>query len=242
MKKQIILLAISILGAFSLHAQEINKSLTQSKKEVNSQPRKGTDWNKQPIGYVFGGVGGGDIVSTEEVEGSSYMSTGLDWRVGMSRYYNRWGWGVLVQQFRVKETMSLTDGFQTMEMKDVGRLLYIAPQFTGRWVLGEKLTIYGAVGWGWLRYKETLKADGLGKINATANALGGNFTMGLEYRLSSVIGLSVDAGLVGGEIGKPKVDNDELQAAVNELYTGKMDATRLYATVGAHIYIWKKKR
>ena len=57
MKNQIILLAISILGAFSLHAQEINKSLTQSKKEVNSQPRKGTDWNKQPIGYVFGGVG-----------------------------------------------------------------------------------------------------------------------------------------------------------------------------------------
>lgn len=100
MKKQIILLAISILGAFSLHAQEINKSLTQSKKEVNSQPRKGTDWNKQPIGYVFGGVGVGHIVSTEEVEGSSYMSTGLDWRVGMSRYYNRWGWGVLVQQFR----------------------------------------------------------------------------------------------------------------------------------------------
>ena len=45
MKKQIILLAISILGVFSLHAQEINKSLTQSKKEVNSQPRKGTDWN-----------------------------------------------------------------------------------------------------------------------------------------------------------------------------------------------------
>ena len=242
MKNQIILLAISILGAFSLHAQEINKSLTQSKKEVNSQPRKGTDWNKQPIGYVFGGVGVGHIVSTEEVEGSSYMSTGLDWRVGMSRYYNRWGWGVLVQQFRAKETMSLTDGFQTMEMKDVGRLLYIAPQFTGRWVLGEKLTIYGAVGWGWLRYKETLKADCLGKINATANALGGNFTMGLEYRLSSVIGLSVDAGLVGGEIGKPKVDNDELKAAVNELYTGKMDATRLYATVGAHIYIWKKKR
>ena len=55
-----------------------------------------------------------------------------------------------------------------------------------------------------------------------------SLTIGLEYRLSSVIGLSVDAGLVGGEIGKPKVDNDELQAAVNELYTGKMDASRLY--------------
>ena len=41
---------------------------------------------------------------------------------------------------------------------------------------------------------------------------------------------------------KMYVDNDDLQAAVNELYTGKMDATRLYATVGAHIYIWKKKR
>ena len=52
----------------------------------------------------------------------------------------------------------------------------------------------------------------------------------------------MDAGLVGGEIGKPKVDNDELQAAMDELYTGKMNASRLYATVGAHIYIWKKKR
>ena len=38
MKNQIILLAISILGAFSLHAQEINKSLTQSKKDVLSLP------------------------------------------------------------------------------------------------------------------------------------------------------------------------------------------------------------
>ena len=57
MKKQIILLAISILGAFSLHAQEINEGLVQSKQEVISQPRKGTDWNKQPIGYVFAGAG-----------------------------------------------------------------------------------------------------------------------------------------------------------------------------------------
>ena len=56
MKKQIILLAISILGAFSLHAQEINEGLVQSKQEVISQPRKGTDWNKQPIGYVFAGA------------------------------------------------------------------------------------------------------------------------------------------------------------------------------------------
>ena len=32
MKKQIILLAISILGVFSLHAQEINKSLTSIQK------------------------------------------------------------------------------------------------------------------------------------------------------------------------------------------------------------------
>ncbi len=101
MKKQIILLVISILGAFSLHAQEINKSLTQSKKEVNSQPRKGTDWNKQPIGYVFGGVGVGHIVSTEEVEGSSYMSTGLDWRVGMSRYVGSVGAAVSRQRDNV---------------------------------------------------------------------------------------------------------------------------------------------
>lgn len=61
MKKQIILLAISILGAFSLHAQEINEGLVQSKQEVISQPHKGTDWNKQPIGYVFVGAGIGYI-------------------------------------------------------------------------------------------------------------------------------------------------------------------------------------
>lgn len=35
MKKQIILLAISILGAFSLHAQEINEGLVQSKQELS---------------------------------------------------------------------------------------------------------------------------------------------------------------------------------------------------------------
>ena len=108
MKKQIILLAISILGAFSLHAQEINEGLVQSKQEVISQPHKGTDWNKQPIGYVFAGAGIGYIPSVEKVEGlaaSNYV-TGLDWRVGMSRYYKRWGWGVLVQQFRSKQSVA----------------------------------------------------------------------------------------------------------------------------------------
>lgn len=82
MKKQIILLAISILGAFSLHAQEINEGLVQSKQEVISQPRKGTDWNKQPIGYVFAGAGIGYIPSVEKVEGlaaSNYV-TGLESR------------------------------------------------------------------------------------------------------------------------------------------------------------------
>ena len=244
MKKQIILLAISILGAFSLHAQEINEGLVQSKQEVISQPHKGTDWNKQPIGYVFAGAGIGYIPSVEKVEGlaaSNYV-TGLDWRVGMSRYYNRWGWGVLVQQFRSKQSVAFYDGVRAMAMDDIGRLLYIAPQFTGRWILGEKLTIYGAIGWGWLRYKETVKGSGLGELSGTANALGGNFTVGLEYRLSSVVGMSVDLGLIGGEIGKLKVDNTGLQAAIDETYTGKMDVTRLYATVGAHIYIWKKKR
>ena len=81
MKEQIILLAISILGAFSLHAQEINEGLVQSKQEVISQTRKGTDWNKQPIGYVFAGAGIGYIPSVEKVEGlaaSNYV-TGLDW-------------------------------------------------------------------------------------------------------------------------------------------------------------------
>lgn len=147
MKKQIILLAISILGAFSLHAQEINEGLVQSKQEVISQPRKGTDWNKQSIGYVFAGQGIGYIPSVEKVEGlaaSNYV-TGLDWRVGMSRYYNRWGWGVLVQQFRSKQSVAFYDGVRGMVMDDIGRLLYIAPQFTGRWILGEKLTIYGAI-------------------------------------------------------------------------------------------------
>lgn len=129
MKKQIILLAISILGAFSLHAQEINEGLVQSKQEVISEPRKGTDWNKQPIGYVFAGAGIGYIPSVEKVEGlaaSNYV-TGLDWRVGMSRYYNRWGWGVLVQQFRSKQSVAFYDGVRGMVMDDIGRLLYIAP-------------------------------------------------------------------------------------------------------------------
>ena len=226
------------------HHQEINEGLVQSKQEVISQPHKGTDWNKQPIGYVFVGAGIGYIPSVEKVEGlaaSNYV-TGLDWRVGMSRYYNRWGWGVLVQQFRSKQSVAFYDGVRGMVMDDIGRLLYIAPQFTGRWILGEKLTIYGAIGWGWLRYKETVKGSGLGELSGTANALGGNFTVGLEYRLSSVVGMSVDLGLIGGEIGKLKVDNTGLQAAIDETYTGKMDVTRLYATVGAHIYIWKKKR
>ena len=51
----------------------------------------------------------------------------------------------------------------------------------------------------------------------------------------------MDAGLIGGELGKMKVDDDELQAFFDEAYTGKMDASRLYATAGVHIYIWKKK-
>lgn len=127
-----------------------------------------------------------------------------------------------------------------MTIDDIGRLFYVAPQFTGRWVLGEKLTIYGAIGWGWLRYKETVKGSGLGEISGTANALGGNFTVGLEYRLSSVVGLSVDAGVVGGEFGKMKVDG--MQAAIDETYTGKMDASRVYITVGVHVYVWKKKQ
>lgn len=244
MKKQIMLLAIVLGGVLSLQAQEKQDSPSQSKQEVSPQIRKkGTDWSKQPIGYFYGGIGVGYILSTEDVEGlpDSAMTTGLEWRLGMSRYYNRWGWGVLVQQFRIKQSFPLTDGYQTATLEDVGRLLYIAPQFTGRWVLGEKLTIYGAVGWGWLRYKETAKIGGSGDITATANTLGGNFTVGLEYRLNSVIGLSVDAGLIGGELGKMKVDDDELQAFFDEAYTGKMDASRLYATAGVHIYIWKKK-
>ena len=68
--------------------------------------------NKQPIGYVFAGAGIGYIPSVEKVEGlaaSNYV-TGLDWRVGMSRYYNRWGWGVLVQQFRSKQSVAFYDG------------------------------------------------------------------------------------------------------------------------------------
>lgn len=240
MKKQIVLLAIGIWGILSLQAQERPDTLVQSKQKVSPQPRKSTDWSKQPIGYAFGGAGVGYIVSADNSAGSSDISTGLDWRVGMSRYYNRWGWGVLVQQFRAKQSETFYDSGQSITIDNIARLLYVAPQFTGRWVLGEKLTIYGAAGWGWLRYKETLKAGGLGEINATANALGGNFTVGIEYRLNSIVGLSVDAGFVGGEIGKLKVDNDALQAAIDEAYTGKLDASRVYATVGAHIYIWKK--
>ncbi len=81
--------------------REINEGLVQSKQEVISEPRKGTDWNKQPIGYVFAGAGIGYIPSVEKVEGlaaSNYV-TGLDWRVGMSRYYNRWGWEYLYSNF-----------------------------------------------------------------------------------------------------------------------------------------------
>lgn len=107
MKSQIILLAISILGILSLHAQERKDSPAQFEQEVNQQPRKkGTDWSKQPIGYFYGGVGVGYIVSTEEGVPDSNMATGLDWRLGMSRYYNRWGWGVVVQQFRAKQSVA----------------------------------------------------------------------------------------------------------------------------------------
>jgi len=238
------LLAIGFWGVFSLNAQERQDALSPSKQEISSQKRKGTDWSKHPIGYVYGGAGVGYIPSVEKVEGLAAPDyvTGFDWRVGVSRYYNRWGWGVLVQQFRSKQSVAYYDGVRGGAMEDIGRLLYIAPQFTGRWVLGKKLTIYGAVGWGWLRYKETVKMKGgPGEISATANAFGGNFTVGLEYRLNSIVGLSVDAGVIGGEIGKPKVDNTSMQAAIDEAYTGKMDASRVYATVGVHIYIWKKK-
>lgn len=242
MKKQIVLLAFCMMGAFSLHAQEKNESPAQTEQEAKAKPRKSTDWSKQPIGYLYGGVGVGYIVSTEESEEGSDLSTGFEWRTGISRFYKRWGWGVMAQQFRVKQTVAFSEQGVTLEAEDVGRLLYVAPQFTGRWVLGKKLNIYGAVGWGWLRYKETLNLDGFGKIEAKANALGGNFNVGLEYRLTPVIGLSVDAGLVGGEIGKPKTDNAVIQAEIDRIYEGKMDASRLYATVGVHINFWKKKK
>lgn len=95
MKRQILLLAIGILGACSLHAQETQNSLMQTSQEAakTAKARKSTGWSKQPIGYVFGGVGVGHIVSSEEGATGVNMNTGLDWRVGMSRFYKRWGWG-----------------------------------------------------------------------------------------------------------------------------------------------------
>ena len=126
------------------------------------------------------------------------------------------GDGEYLYSNRSKQSVAFYDGVRAMAMDDIGRLLYIAPQFTGRWILGEKLTIYGAIGWGWLRYKETVKGSGLGELSGTTNALCGNFTVGLEYRLSSVVGMSVDLGLIGGEIGKLKVDNTGLQATIRE--------------------------
>lgn len=243
MKRQILLLAIGILGACSLHAQEKQDSLMQTSQGVKTlNARKSTDWSKQPIGYVFGGVGVGHIVSSEEGATEVNMNTGLDWRAGMSRFYKRWGWGVVVQQFRAKETSYIINGMESIQLDDVGTLLYVAPQFTGRWVLGQKLTIYGAVGWGWVRYKETLKTTGMGNYKATANAFGGNFNFGLSYRLNSIIGLSMDAGLVGANIGKPKVNNAAMQEEIDRNYEGKMDASRIYLTIGAQIYIWKKTR
>lgn len=242
MKRQILLLAIGILGACSLHAQETQDSLMQTSQEAakTSKARKSTDWSKQPIGYVFGGVGVGHIVSSEEGATGVNMNTGLDWRVGMSRFYKRWGWGVVVQQFRAKETFHIINGMESIELNEVGKLLYVAPQFTGRWVLGRRLTVYGAVGWGWMRYMETLKTTGMGNYKATANAFAGNFKFGISYRLNSVIGWSVDAGLVGAEIGKPKVNNAAMQEEIDRNYEGKMDASRLYLTIGAQIYIWKR--
>lgn len=243
MKRQILLLAIGILGACSLHAQEIQDSLMQtSQKAESAKARKSTDWSKQPIGYAFGGVGVGQIVSGGESLADVDMSTGFDWRVGASRFYKRWGWGVVVQQFRVKETFHIINGMESIELNEVGKLLFVAPQFTGRWVLGRKLTVYGAVGWGWMRYMETLKTTSLGNYKATANAFGGNFNFGLSYRLNSIIGLSMDAGLVGANIGKPKVNNAAMQEEIDRNYEGKMDASRLYLTIGAQIYIWKKTR
>lgn len=235
MKKQIMLLAIALGGVFSVQAQEKQDALSQSKQTTITQTRRVTDWSEQPIGYVYGGIGVGHLVDTEE----GTTSTGLDWRVGMSRYYNRWGWGVVLQQFTAWQDTYIPNGMQMIKIANTGRILYLAPQFTGRWVLGEKLTIYGAIGWGWLHYRESANVKDYGQFNLKANTMGGNFSVGLEYRLGKRVGLSVDAGMVGGEIGKPKADNAVIQETIDETYAGKMDVSRLYATVGAHIYIWK---
>lgn len=237
MRKEFILLAVSTLGALSLYAQEEQGILLQNDQEVNSQTtKKSTDWSEQPIGYFSGGIGVGHVPSSEGGE----SVTGLDWRLGMSRYYNRWGWGVLVQRFRAKQSAHITDGYNYAKMEDVSRLLYMAPQFTGRWVLGEKLTLHGSIGWGWLHYKETVKVSGI-SIDGTANTLGGNFNIGLDYRLSQTVGLTADVGVVGGEFSSLDVDNQEVQAEIDKV-SGKMDASRMYATVGVHVYLWKKKR
>ena len=229
------LLAIVLSGIFSMQAQEIEGTQSQSQRTIAEQPRKVTDWSEQPIGIVYGGIGVGHIISAEE----GAARTGVDWRIGMSRYYNQWGWGVLLQQLTAWQNTYISNSQQTVKMKDTNRLLYLAPQFTARKMLGKQLTMYGAIGWGWLHYKGAVNLEGFGQFNAKANALGGNISVGLEYRLGKRAGLSVDAGLIEGKIGKPKVDNAVLQEVIDEAYTGKMNASRLFATVGVHIYIWK---
>ena len=156
MKKQIMLLAIVLSGIFSMQAQEIEGTQSQSQRTIAEQPRKVTDWSEQPIGIVYGGIGVGHIISAEE----GAARTGVDWRIGMSRYYNQWGWGVLLQQLTAWQNTYISNSQQTVKMKDTNRLLYLAPQFTARKMLGKQLTMYGAIGWGWLHYKEAVNLEG----------------------------------------------------------------------------------
>lgn len=241
MRNRIVLLAFCMLGFSLLHAQGGDAASARSGREVSSEVPRSKDWSKYPIGYFYGGVGVGKVISAEEVSAVLDMSTGFEWRVGMSRFYKHWGWGVLAQQFCAKQTLPFFDGNAMLDLDNAERLLYVAPQFTIRLLCKERMSFYGAIGLGWLRYKETLNTTDFGKINLTSHALGVNLAVGFEYRLNSVIGLSLDAGVVRGEIKKPEIDHAELRDEFERMYFDKIEAIRVYATVGAHIYFWKKR-
>ena len=139
---------------------------------------------------IYANIGYAGIISKYYLPSgaSGNPKSGLDWQIGYEWVSKSgFGFGVMYSGYRSSYDIS-------SNTINVG-LTYIAPQFVLKQKVSEKWQFRESVGLGYFGYRESLKGE-----SASLSGLGYNFSLGVEYLLSSHVGIGANLGYLGGSL------------------------------------------
>ena len=217
------------------HVQEgsLSQESSISKEQKFQAPKKTIDTE------IFASFGVGHILNKANEDGYTdkelydKLRNGFDWNIGFRRYYDELGWRLLFQHYY----STCDDNRLSVPIDQNLSMFYLAPHFTMSSNRSKKWIRHLEIGLGWLMYKEGSSANQI-SIKGTGHTVGSNLSAGIEYKFSSVMGIGLDASILGGVFNKLKY-NDDLAQEMYDTYVEDKEfgASRLQIALSIHFHL-----